>query len=269
MEQQEVKHDEKPTVEPQTSDSSPMGMIWQGYSRWLRQFMQLRPLIDTLQVNNNPYLRGGTCSYDTFLSGMLRAHLLGVWLPTLLACVPKYLFPKVWSPSQNAILVVIAIGLTHWFLLAFTSYEKRLQASGHNSVNPRLVGLLVLSMFCFGYYICWFIQLEKLRLALFFMSMAGAYGQPMEIFNEAKMAAAVWVKEQFIVLGYNNWIIIGKSILFVGTTLLYLLPSIRSTDALPPESTIAIAQKQSYSTIVLLLLNLLALAPIALILISA
>jgi len=268
MEQQEVKHGENPTVEPQSSESSPMDMIWQGYSRWLNQFLEPSPLSDPLQVNNNPYSRGGTCSYDMYLSGMLRAHGWGLLLPAIIAIAPMYLFAQVWTPSQYAILGIVLAGLIHWAFLAFTNYEKRLQASGFDNDKSRLLVVGILAMFCCGYLITWYMALEKFRLTGMFnvIFQVDQYQDPSELEDLARVGK-FWLEKQYDRLGYTTWIIIGQVMLSVGLALIYLLPNSRNSDALPTEITAELNQKSSYPTAVSLLLNLLVLAPIAMFLI--
>ncbi len=258
MEQEKTKQDSGRFFEQRETASAQVAGKWARYRDWLKQSVRLELPPNSSEVNNNPYLRGGICSYNAYLSGMLRAHLWGLWLTALLVLAWQFLLPRMGlSINYNAglwlIMGTVVVGTLHWAILVFVGYEKRLQAAALTDPLSRIIGVATVAMTATGFVIGWFISIE--RSAHF----ARIYG----LSNDLGLGYDVGLKtsEFLSELGYDSWILASQVMVYIGLALLFLIPSYRNSDNLAEEAKEALGKAQGYPTPILLVFHLLLLFP--------
>ncbi|BCK64038.1 MULTISPECIES: hypothetical protein [Aeromonas] len=272
MEQEKIKQEPRGFFEQREMFSAQVAGKWARYRHWLKQSLRRDPPSDASEVNNNPYQRGGICSYNTYLSGMLRAHLWGLWLTAVIVLAWQFLLPRMglatnYKAGLGIIMSTAIIGTFHWAVLVFMGYEKRLQASGLTDPLSRLVGLAAVVMTAAGFVIGWFISIERSSAFAMYSESADIARQInlMEGNQIREAAYGIYVKEEtakwLSELGYDSWILAGQVMLYVGLALIFLLPCYRNRDNLASETKEALGKVQGYPTPILLLFHLLLLFP--------
>ncbi len=258
MEQEKTKQESGRFFEQRETASAQVAGKWARYRDWLKQSVRLELPSNSSEVNNNPYLRGGICSYNAYLSGMLRAHLWGLWLTALLVLAWQFLLPRMgMSINYNAglgiIMGTVVVGTLHWAILVFIGYEKRLQAAVLTDPLSRMIGVATVAMTATGFVIGWFISIE--RSAHF----ARIYG----LSNDLGLGYDVGLKTSELLseLGYDSWILASQVMVYIGLALLFLIPSYRNSDNLAEEAKEALGKAQGYPTPILLVFHLLLLFP--------
>lgn len=258
MEQEKTKQESGRFFEQRETASAQVAGKWARYRHWLRKSVRLDLPSNSNEVNNNPYLRGGVCSYNAYLSGMLRAHLWGLWLTALLVLAWQFLLPRMglsinYNAGLGIIMSTVVVGTLHWAILVFIGYEKRLQAAVLTDPLSRMIGVATVVMTAAGFAIGWFISIE--RSAHF----ARIYG----LSNDLGLGYDVRLKtsEFLSELGYDSWILASQVMVYVGLALLFLIPSYRNSDNLAEEAKEELGKVQGYPTQILLLFHLLLLFP--------
>ena len=248
------------------------------YINWLKQSVRLDLPSNSNSVNNNPYQRGGICSYNAYLSGMLRAHFWGLWLTALLMLFWQFLLLLVWLAVNCNLGLLITmstavVGTLHWAILVFLGYEKRLQAAALTDPLSRIIGVATVVMTATGFVIEWFISLERSSAFARYAMIANTVRQTNLLkgnqIHEAtydsyvKQETARWLSE----LGYDSWILAGQVMIFVGLALIFLLPCYSNSNNLSGKTKEELGEVQGYPTQILLLFHLLLLLPVVAILV--
>lgn len=272
MEQEKTKQESGRFFEQRETASAQVAGKWARYRDWLKQSVRLELPSNSAEVNNNPYLRGGVCSYNGYLSGMLRAHLWGLWLTALLVLAWQFLLPRMGlSINYNAglwlIMSTVVVGTLHWAILVFIGYEKRLQAAALTDPLSRMIGVAIVTMTATGFVIGWFISIES-------SSAFAMYSESADVVREINLlqgnqiheeAYGIYVKQEtakrLSELGYDPWILAGQVMVFVGLVLLFLLPCYRNSASLAEDTKTELEKVQGYPTPILLLFHLLLLFP--------
>lgn len=262
MEQEKTKQESGRFFKQRETASAQVAGKWARYRHWLRQSVRLALPSNSNEVNNNPYLRGGVCSYNAYISGMLRAHLWGLWLMAVLVLVWQFLLPRIglgvnYGAGLWIIMSTVVVGTFHWGILVFMGYEKRLQASALTDPLSRMIGLAAVMMTAVGLVIGWFISLERSSWFTLFSELsstqAEVYGRGFDV--KAKTA------ETLSEIGYDPWILASQVMVYASLALIFLLPSYRNSDNLADETKEALGKVQGYPTPILLLFHVLLLFP--------
>ncbi len=262
MEQEKTKQEPGRFFEQRETASAQVAGKWARYRNWLKQSVRLELPANSTEVNNNPYLRGGICSYNAYLSGMLRAHLWGVWLTALLVLAWQFLLPRMDLVINHdaglwIIMGTVVVGTLHWAILVFIGYEKRLQAAALTDPLSRMICVAIVTITAAGVILGWYLSIERsawfARFAEHSRINAEVYGRGFDV--TAKTA------EQLSSMGYDSWILAGQVMVYVGLALLFLIPSYRNSDNLAEETKEEIGKVQGYPTQILLLFHLLLLFP--------
>lgn len=262
MEQEKTKQESGRFFELRETASAQLAGKWARYRHWLKQSLRREPPFDASEVNNNPYQRGGICSYNTYLSGMLRAHLWGLWLTAAIVLAWQFLLPRMglainYEVGLGIIMSTAIVGTFHWAVLVFMGYEKRLQAAGLRDPISRLVGLVAVVMTAAGFVIGWFISIER---AAHFASFSEISDIQVDLYGrgiDAKLQTAGLLSD----MGLDPWMLAGQVMVYVGLALIFLLPCYRNRDNLADETKEALGKVQGYPTPILLLFHLLLLFP--------
>lgn len=212
MEQEKIRQEPGRFFEQRDTFSTQMAGKWARYRLWLKQSLRRDPELDSSDVNNNPYQRGGICSYNAYLSGMLKAHLWGIWL-TAVAVIVCYFglgiadFRSHRFPGLPIMLLVAAFWSFHWALISFICLEKRLKAIGITQSKLRVGALALVGMTTAGIMIGWYIRFKR----------DGMAGNPLIDF----------AMSQYEAMGQ-----IGAGMIYLGFAMLFILPCYRNSDAL-------------------------------------
>lgn len=262
MEQEKTKQESGRFFEQRETASAQVAGKWARYRDWLKQSVRLELPSNSSEVNNNSYLRGGICSYNAYLSGMLRAHLWGLWLTALLVLAWQFLLPRMglsinYKAGLWLIMSTVVVGTLHWAILVFIGYEKRLQAAALTDPLSRMIGVATVAMTAAGVILGWFLSIERSAWFTMFAEHsrinAEVYGRGFDV--KAKTA------EQLSSMGYDSWILAGQVMVYIGLALLFLIPSYRNSDNLAEEAKEALGKAQGYPTPILLVFHLLLLFP--------
>ena len=243
MEPDKIKQEPSRFFKQRETASAQLVGKWANYRHWLKQSLKGELQFRPDEINNSPYLRGGICSYNTYLSGMLRAHLWGLWL-TAVAVILFYFGLGMLGlrshliPGLPTMLLVAAFGSFHWALICFIGLEKRLRAMGMAQKKSWTLAVGGVGITTVGLMIGWFIRFKRDGLAR----------HPPEIFD--------WLMSRY------DWLSIpGSVMIYVGLALILLLPCYRNSDTLPVDVKGDLSKVKGYPTPLLLLFHLLLLFP--------
>lgn len=221
--------------------------ILRRYDIWLGSLLKAESSYDELVVNNDPYLRGGICSYNSYLSSMLRAHLWGLWLTAIVIIVLRYFLTSSGLLAHQMddfgfwpIMIAAVIGSLNWAILVFIGLEKRLRSIG--KITPYLykAALAIVLMATGGIIIGW--HIDMVRASFYIVDSYQA--------NNAVLEA-----------GYGRWKMLGQIMVYLGFVLLFLLPCYRSSHMLPIVLKEELDKPQGFPTPILLLFNVVLLIP--------
>ncbi len=241
MEQEKTKQESGRFFEQRETFSTQMASKWARYRLWLKQSLRRDPELDSSEVNNNPYQRGGICSYNAYLSGMLKAHLWGIWLTAVVVIVFYFGlgmagFRSNRFPGLPIMLLVAAFWSFHWALISFICLEKRLRAIGMAQSKLRVIALASVGMTTAGIMFGWFIRFKR----------DGMAGNPLIDF----------AMSQYEAVGQ-----IGAGMVYLGFAMLFVLPCYRNSDALSEGVKEELGKVQGYPTPILLVFHVLLLFP--------
>lgn len=241
MEQEKIKQESGRFFEQRETASAQVAGKWARYRNWLKQSLRRDPELDSSEVNNNPYQRGGICSYNAYLSGMLKAHLWGIWLAAVVVIVFYFGlgmagFRSHRFPGLPIMLLVAAFWSFHWALISFICLEKRLRTIGMAQSKLRVVAVASVGMTTAGIMIGWFIRFKRDGLA----------GNPLIDLAMSRYEAVGQI---------------GAGMVYLGFAMLFVLPCYRNSEALEEGTKEMLGKVQGYPTQILLLFHLLLLFP--------